>query len=80
MGQGAQQIEPHFDKVKRGGEKFGDEYRRANKKHKILKERRRGKQFVVETSTEFDGEKYEDYTEIVPKHSATYRKYDGWEY
>jgi hypothetical protein len=80
MGQGAQQIEPWFDRVKPGGEKRTDEYRRANKKHKILKERRKGKQFEVETSTEFDGEKYEDHSEIVPKHATNYRKYDGWEY
>lgn len=68
MGQGAQQIEPQFDKVKRGGEKYTEEYRRANKRHKILEERRKGKQFAEE-----DGE-------IIPKHSPTYRKYDGWEY
>lgn len=68
MGQGAQQIEPWFDRVKPGGEKRTDEYRRANKRHKILKERRKGKHFEEE-----DGE-------IVPKNSPEYRKYDGWEY
>lgn len=69
MGQGAQQIEPWFDRVKPGGEKRTDEYRRANKRHKILKERRKGKQFTEDD----DGEP-------VPKHFDNYRKYDGWEY
>ncbi len=69
MSQGAEQIEPWFDKVKPGGEKYGNEYRRANKKHKILKERRKGKQFTED-----------DEGEAIPKHFDNYRKYDGWEY
>ena len=43
MAYGAAQIEHQFDRVKPGGEKRGDKYRRANKKDKIRKERRRAK-------------------------------------
>ncbi len=78
-----EQIEHYFDGTKRGGEKRKSAYRKANKREKILQERRQGKEFVEETSIEFSGDEeneYEEYTEIAPKHSPTYRKYEGWEY
>lgn len=74
-----EQIERHFHY--HGAHGGGNRNRHATylKKMKVRAERRKGKQFKEETSTEFDGEKYVDYTETVAE-ADTYGKYLGWEY
>jgi len=80
MGQGKpEQIERHFHYHGRHGGGSRNRYVVQLKKMKARCERRKGKQFVVDTTTEFNGEQYEDHTEIVPQQD-TYGKYGGWEY
>lgn len=81
MGQGnAEQIERRWHYHGRHGGGNRCRYASQLKKYKNQSERRKGKKFVVETTTEFNGERYEDYEEIAPQYEDTYGKYCGWEF
>ena len=79
MSANPEQIERHFHSHGAHGGGSRNRYATYLKKTKARSERRKGKKFFVETTTEFNGEKYEDYEEIVPE-LDTYGKYEGWEY
>lgn len=65
----AEQIERQFHYHGRHGGGNRNRHSTYAKQVKNCEERRKGKQFTEDD----DGEP-------IPKHAATYRKYDGWEY